>query len=377
MPVAEIVKTTPIQRSDRVEQIETMFDLPRSDRFERRWTIDLPLEDRDWRIGLIVGPSGSGKSTLVRELFADAVMNEFAWPAHRSLVDGFPEHLRLDEITRLLARVGLGSPPSWRQPFDTLSTGERFRANLARALASDPERLVVDEFTSNLDRRVARYASSAIAKTIRERRTRLVAATCHDDVSAWLCPDWIVDMARLSFRWRSLRRRPAIELEIHRCDRGEWKRFAPHHYLSGTLNPSARCFLGVVEESAAAFCAVVHQPHPRRSGWREHRTVCLPDFQGVGIGTALSDMIASLYHATGKPFRSVTAHPALIDHRVRSNDWRLRRRASRTQQPKLASLARSWSGVRRTAAFEYVGAARPLEAKQLGIVRGEAKVVSR
>ena len=48
----------------------------------------------------------------------------------------------------------------------------------------------------------------------------------------------------------------------------------------------------------AAFTAVLAFPHARRPGWREHRTVCLPDFQGVGIGNAMSELVASLFVAT-------------------------------------------------------------------------------
>src|SRR5262249_57232560 len=54
----------------------------------------------------------------------------------------------------------------------------------------------------------------------------------------------------------------------------------------------------------AAFTAVLHAPDPLGGYWREHRTVCLPDFQGVGIGNALSEFVASLFVATGKRYCS-------------------------------------------------------------------------
>lgn len=47
------------------------------------------------------------------------------------------------------------------------------------------------------------------------------------------------------------------------------------------------------ENRPAAFAGVLPFPHPIRPGWREHRLVCLRDFQGVGIGIALSESIAS------------------------------------------------------------------------------------
>lgn len=43
---------------------------------------ELPVEDGDWKIGLIVGPSGSGKTSLGRKVFgADRTVDLNAgWP---------------------------------------------------------------------------------------------------------------------------------------------------------------------------------------------------------------------------------------------------------------------------------------------------------
>jgi hypothetical protein len=54
--------------------------------------------------------------------------------------------------------------------------------------------------------------------------------------------------------------------------------------------------------------------------------VCLPDFQGVGIGNAMSEFVAAIYKATGKPYTSTTSHPAMIHHRAKSPLWRMSRK---------------------------------------------------
>ena len=54
--------------------------------------------------------------------------------------------------TTALAAVGLGSVPTWLRPYHVLSNGERFRADLARIIAEAPEKILVDEFTSVVDR---------------------------------------------------------------------------------------------------------------------------------------------------------------------------------------------------------------------------------
>src|SRR5690606_18854552 len=155
--------------------------------------VELPLEERPWQIGLIVGPSGCGKSTVARELFGEHLVDEasLAWPADGSLIDGFPEELGTKQIVELLCSVGFSSPPNWLRPFDVLSTGEKFRVSMARVLSERRELAVVDEFTSVVDRQVAQIGSAALAKAIRRRNQKFIAVTCHEDVEAWLDPDWV------------------------------------------------------------------------------------------------------------------------------------------------------------------------------------------
>ena len=43
-----------------------------------------------------------------------------------------------------------------------------------------------DEFTSVIDRTVAQIGSSAIAKTVRKRKQKFVAVSCHYDIEEWL-----------------------------------------------------------------------------------------------------------------------------------------------------------------------------------------------
>lgn len=374
MPRADLVRSVEIARTPRVLQVESLFEVPVAERSEERWRVDLPIEDESWNIGLIVGPSGSGKSSVARELFGPHLVESLSWPADRSVVDAFPETMPVKEIAGLLSSVGFSSPPSWLRPFRALSNGEQFRVHLARALAESRDLVVIDEFTSVVDRTVARIGSAAVARTVRDRGQRFVAVTCHYDIEEWLQPDWVYEPATNLFRRRSLQRRPSIDLRISHVDPETWRLFAHHHYLSRDLNTASRCYCAFWDGQPVAFVAVLAFPHHTRPGWRAHRIVCLPDYQGVGIGNRVSEQIAAAYLATGKPYWVTTSHPALIGHLSRSSRWFMKNqprlnhvgKGQRTQ--KTASYYRSVATNRLTATFEYVGPPDLSAARILGIV---------
>lgn len=372
MPSAHIVKTTPVTRTPRVQQLEGLFDLPPTQTSTTDWRADLPIEQRDWNIGLIVGPSGSGKSTVAREMFGAHIVENQQWPHDKSIVDAFPKTASIKHITALLSSVGFSSPPAWLRPHHALSTGEQFRVTIARALAEASDLVVIDEFTSVVDRTVAQIGSAAIAKTVRRANRHFVAVACHYDIVEWLQPDWTYEPHTNTFAWRSVQPRPNIDLAITRATHDAWNLFAHHHYLSRTLNKSARCFIASLPNGEpVAFASVLAFPHAKRPGYREHRTVCLPDYQGVGIGNAVSDYIASVYRGTGRPYFSTTGNPAMIYHRARSKAWRMTRPPSRTRPLGATSTIGKFSKTvavnRYTASFEYVGAARPQDAQELGL----------
>ncbi|MGD9647694.1 MAG: GNAT family N-acetyltransferase, partial [Pirellulales bacterium] len=339
MPRLDFVVSCPVRPSFAVAQVAGMFDVPLAERLTERFSLDVPdwiapqARQPDWRIGLIVGPSGSGKTTIARQLFGAALVEPVPWPTDRAVIDAFA-HLPTTRATGLLTAVGLGSAPAWIKPYHVLSGGERFRCDLARALAAhcDDEQatVVCDEFTSVVDRRAAQLASAALTRALRSNRIRcrLVAVTGHDDVAAWLEPDWVLDTRTRQFARGSLRR-PRLELELYRCARRAWRMFAPHHYLSGQLSAVARPFVAlcrleppaVSEAEPAAFCATV-SIIGRRRHWRISRLVALPDYQGLGIGAAMAEAVGDWHLARGERLSVTASHRALVAHCRRSPRWR-------------------------------------------------------
>lgn len=71
-----------------------------------------------------------------------------------------------------------------------------------------------------------------------------------------------------------------------------------------------------------AFAAAIAFPHAHiKKAWRGHRTVVLPDYQGLGIGVRLSDFVAQWFVDNGNRYFSKTAHPRMGEYRDKHPHW--------------------------------------------------------
>lgn len=322
MPSIEHVVELDYKPSFRSEKVASMFDVSPSTKLRREWKCDIPIEDKPWSVGLIVGQSGAGKTTIAKKLFGKKMHESFKWK-ERCLLDDFPEDCEVKEITEILSKVGFSSPPSWMLPYSALSNGQKFRAELARCLLEYDDLIVFDEFTSVVDRQVAKVGAFAFQKAIRKTKKKFVAVTCHYDVEEWLEPDWVFDVSLNKFRWGSLRR-PKLQLEICRVHHSAWDLFKEHHYLTADINKAAFCFVGLLDGRPVVFDAWLPffgQLKGYQKAMRGHRTVCLPDFQGLGLGNHLFSTLARMWSGLGYRVFSATGHPAEINKRLSSGEW--------------------------------------------------------
>lgn len=359
MPTFDIVKKSQPAQSFRVASIIGKFDL-QSSKIEERFCGNIDI-DADWQIGLIVGNSGTGKTTIAKHLFPDSYITNFEYNAD-CVMDDMPNDKSVDEITKAFNAVGFSSPPSWLKPYSVLSNGEKMRCDLAKAILSNSNLFVFDEFTSVVDRTVAQIGSFAMQKAIRKTSKKFIAVTCHYDVQDWLLPDWVFDTNSMTFQslGGQKKNRPDIKFEVFSIsDKSAWKMFAKYHYLSNSHNNAASVFICFVNNQIAAFISVLHFPHPKTKNMkRVHRLVVLPDFQGIGVGILLLNKVGQIYKQQKQRFTIVTSAPSLIYALKKSNSWALTSYGSKAAHQGSAMVGNNNSGSktgsanRITASFE-------------------------
>lgn len=148
----------------------------------------------DWNIGLICGNSGSGKSTLLKRL------GEIKVPTYdysKPICSQFT-HLSEQEVCELLSSMGLASVPLWLHKPNELSNGEKARLDLCWLIANakDGEILLIDEFTSVINRSAAQSLSYCFQRYVRQHNMKVILASCHYDIIEWLSLDWIYSLSK-------------------------------------------------------------------------------------------------------------------------------------------------------------------------------------
>lgn len=355
--------------SFRANKVKSLFNPERGHIWECE--AELPIEGKDWKIGLIVGPSGSGKTSIGNQIFSDIHDLYDGWDYDKPIIDCIAPDGGLDAVTSALSAVGLGDVPSWLRPFHVLSNGEKFRAGLARLVVERPGTAVVDEFTSVIDRQIAKVGAAAFGKTWRRGKGQIVLLSCHYDIIDWLEPDWVYDTAEARFSRDCLWQRPKFELKIYQVSGAVFRHFKEHYYLDLPLPVAAMYYVGVVGNEPVCHLAV--SPLFTAKAYRSTRLVVMPEWQGIGVGTRFLNAICQ-HHLDGHgrkgykyPTFFHTSHPQLCGALRHSKKWiqtnamlhganKKRSAASLRKTGKKGNCTTGYGGhFRAVQAFKYIG----------------------
>lgn len=324
---------SPVSDSFRCQKAAQFLDIDTTKKSIHELSIDADL-DADYKIGLVLGASGSGKTTFAREIWGDRVDKKIL-AENLPIIDQFPKELSYDDCAMLLSGVGLTSVPCWIRPVYTLSNGQRARADVALRIAVMDSPIIIDEWTSVVDRTVAKVMCRCIEKFVTKFDKRVILLSCHYDVFEWLNPDWVIDCNKQDYSDRrllrqSFKRTERLEFGIRQVDRKSWRYFSKYHYLSDKLPGGHIETFGLFHgENQVGFqCFANYVPwkdkHKTKEKMHSNRTVIHPDYAGLGMGVKLinktSEIMTDRGYDVRAKFSSTPVYKAFLHHK---DKWRL------------------------------------------------------
>lgn len=247
-----------------------------------------------WNIGLIYGASGSGKTTLAKDLFGQNIF-DCSLDENKSIIDQLPEEYSYEDCANILNGIGLNSVPCWIRPIKTLSNGQKARAEAAYLMCKK-DFICIDEWTSVVDRTVAKAMSVCLHKFAKKNNKQIILLSCHYDILEWVKPDWLIDCNKQNFELPKtddffFNEREKIQFTIKEVGRETWKYFSKYHYLSELLPGGKIHLYGIFhKQNQIGFqCFANYTPHKKGTKiiYHSNRTVIHPDYNGLGLGIKL------------------------------------------------------------------------------------------
>jgi|TARA_R100001594_G_scaffold120509_2_gene156115 energy-coupling factor transporter ATP-binding protein EcfA2 len=248
-----------------------------------------------WNIGLVYGNSGSGKTTMIKHLFGKDIFDVKLNP-EEPIINQLPDDLSYEDCATLLNGIGLNSVPCWIRPLKTLSNGQKARAEAVYLMTQNKDIVFIDEWTSVVDRVVARAMSVCLYKYAKKNNKKIVLCSCHYDILEWLNPDWMIDCNKQEFILPKsedffFKERDKLKFDIKECPKESWKYFSKYHYLSDQLPYGKVFFYGLFYNNIQIGfqCFANYTPHKKGTKiiFHSNRTVIHPDYNGLGLGLKL------------------------------------------------------------------------------------------
>lgn len=357
---------SPISESYRCNRAAQSLDIDVKKKSIHSLSINANI-DGEFNVGLIVGASGSGKTTLAKQIFGDDCFT-VKIDSSKPIIDQLPEEFSYDECAEILSGIGLTSVPCWIRPVATLSNGQRARAEAALAMVSQSKISLVDEWTSVVDRTVAKVMSHCVQKFAKRNKKKIILLSCHYDVIDWLNPDWIIDCNKSEFiDRRSLRpdereRKEKLEFTIRKVDSKSWRYFSKYHYLSerlpGGLIHTFGVFCGPNQIGFQCFANYVPIRKKMIPIFHSNRTVIHPDYAGLGLGIKVINETSQIMKATGVRVMAKFSSEPIYRSMIKNPSWRLCEIKRQVGKIKVGGNMGRKEGFReniKTYSFEFIG----------------------
>lgn len=322
---------SPIFKSYRCKRAADSLDIDVEKKSVHQLKINADLISH-YNIGLIIGASGSGKTTLAKEIFGQNCFESSLDP-ERPVIEQFPNEMDYESCASALSGIGLNSVPCWIRPVKTLSNGQRSRAEAALLMINQKEVSVIDEWTSVVDRNVAKAMSYCVQKYARKQNKKIVLLSCHYDVLEWLNPDWVIDCNLQSYTdrrslWRDFKRSEQLQFDIKWASRKSWQYFSKYHYLSENLPGGDIKIFGLFNgpNQIGFQCYANYVPHSDKKApkiMHMNRTVIHPDYTGLSLGIRLIDETAKIMKKMGHRVMAKYSSIPVFISMSRSKSWRL------------------------------------------------------
>ncbi len=208
------VLTSPLMRTSATRKIQQAFGVNR-DMLQTTLFANLSFSISPGDIVLICGPSGAGKTTLL-SLLTGCLLDPSTCPTGKSGQVSVPRSAVVSSLGTLssarplinsLGKVsfehalfalnvsGLAEPHLYVKRFRELSNGQRYRAMVAKLIASPADVWIADEYCATLDPITANIVSRNLRRSAKRRGvTVILAAANWTEFIHELCPDTVVHL---------------------------------------------------------------------------------------------------------------------------------------------------------------------------------------
>lgn len=298
-----------INSSELCLDIIKTFGLSETGWIEKLSQLDVPVNG----VILITGPSGVGKSLLLKEIeknFSSIKKIPSSFDKNKAIADMLP-YESAGEVIRYLSKFGLGEPRILIGPFSHLSDGQKERFLIALALLEGNGPLILDEFTTRLDRCTAQIVALNLGKILNANNQSAFIASCHDDIKDFLNPDFHIKLSSngecsvYDKKSKQIDFLDSLGVEIKKGTIADYKKLSRYHYENDNpndidmLSPMVDQVVTAHSHGELVGVNLCTKPWPKlfekfsefaeinKSVQQSFRLIVHPQYRGIGLTKAL------------------------------------------------------------------------------------------